>query len=359
MKTVKLQDIEKRFGTTLAVDRVDLCVPAGSLFFLLGPSGCGKTTLLRMVAGLVAPTRGAIFFDERNVTPLPANRRHCGMVFQNYALWPHMTVWQNVSFGLDVRKVPAGEKSRRVTEVLQRVQMLDYARRKPGELSGGQQQRVALARALVIEPTVLLLDEPLSNLDAQLRVQLRHQIKQICTDARITALYVTHDQAEALSMADQIAVMDRGRIRQVGTPRVLYERPADRFVAGFLGETNFVAAELLGRHERQAILQCAAGKFRCQDVPADLPETGNVTCSIRPEALQLVHEVPERPDRSLNWFDARLSGMVYMGQMAQHAVIVGTDLQLKVHQLNPQPVDARNRRVKVSFHPRDVAILQD
>ena len=239
--------LTKHFGRAVAVDGVDLDVPAGSLFFLLGPSGCGKTTLLRMLAGFCPPTAGTIRFGDREVTHVSANQRNCGMVFQSYALWPHMTVAQNVAFGLTVRKVAAAERKRRVAAALTMVQMQDYGRRKPNELSGGQQQRVALARALVIEPTVLLLDEPLSNLDAKLRLELRGQIKQICAEADITAVYVTHDQEEALSMADVLAVMRDGAVQQVGPPRQVYARPHSRFVADFLGETNFLPARVLGR----------------------------------------------------------------------------------------------------------------
>ncbi len=231
--------------TTVAVDHVDLEIAPGELFFLLGPSGCGKTTLLRMIAGFIDPTSGAVAFrdaagTEQDVTHWPPNKRNTGMVFQSYALWPHMTVGANVAFGLTVRKVPAAERDQRVREALAIVRMDAYIDRKPNQLSGGQQQRVALARALVVRPSVLLLDEPLSNLDAKLRIELRSEIRRICKDAGLTTVYVTHDQKEALSMADRIALMRSGRLEQVGSPRDLYARPRSRFAAEFLGESNFL-----------------------------------------------------------------------------------------------------------------------
>ena len=244
MGSITLSGIRKFYGTTKAVDGVDLVIEQGELFFLLGPSGCGKTTLLRMIAGFIDPTEGRIDFEGRDVTFTPPNKRNTGMVFQSYALWPHMTVAENVAYGLVLRKLPADVRAAQVAEALTMVQMDEYAARKPNELSGGQQQRVALARALVVKPDVLLLDEPLSNLDAKLRLEMRTEIRRICKKSGITTVYVTHDQDEALSMADRIAVLKSGSVRQLGPPRDLYRKPATRFVAEFLGETNFVPAEV-------------------------------------------------------------------------------------------------------------------
>src|SRR5512141_1811820 len=212
MISIRIQQLTKRFGTVTALDRVDLTINPGELFFLLGPSGCGKTTLLRTLAGFYEPDAGSIWFGDDDVTRLAPHKRNTGMMFQSYALWPHMTVAQNVAFGLQERKVPASEIKQRVGEALESVKMSAYAERSPNQLSGGQQQRVALARALVVRPRCLLLDEPLSNLDAQLRLEMRGEIRRVCKDAGLTAIYVTHDHKEALSVADRLAVMFAGRI---------------------------------------------------------------------------------------------------------------------------------------------------
>ena len=241
---ISFQNVSKSYGDLLVVDDLSLEIAAGELFFLLGPSGCGKTTLLRCLAGFLIPESGRIFIGDRDVTNLPPSRRDTGMVFQSYALWPHLTVWENVAFGLEVRKMPKAEKEGRVEEALAIVRMADLGRQKPNQLSGGQQQRVALARALVVQPTCLLLDEPLSNLDAKLRLEMRREIRRICKKAGLTAVYVTHDQKEALSTADRLAVLHNGRIQDRGPPDKVYRRPVNRFVAQFLGETNFFDGQI-------------------------------------------------------------------------------------------------------------------
>jgi iron(III) transport system ATP-binding protein len=353
---VKLRAIRKQFGQTVAVNHVDLDIPAGALFFLLGPSGCGKTTLLRMLAGFTEPTAGTIHFGDQNVTHLSANKRECGMVFQSYALWPHMTVEANVAFGLTIRKVSAADRKRRVDAALASVHMSPYAQRKPNELSGGQQQRVALARAIVIEPKLLLLDEPLSNLDAKLRLEMRSQIRRICKQTGITAVYVTHDQKEALSMADAMAVLRDGDVEQVGAPREVYDRPNNRFVADFLGETNFIPAEVMGRDGDAVILDSPAGPLRSTAFPDDLPNKGSVTCSIRPEAVRLLHG-GESADG--NTFELKHVDTVYLGEMAQHQFTAGDQLPFKAFELNPGPLELHDGTVRVSFAPKDVVILSD
>jgi iron(III) transport system ATP-binding protein len=361
MTPVTLRGLTKRFGSTVAVDRIDLDIPSGSLFFLLGPSGCGKTTLLRMIAGFTEPTEGTIAFGDRDVTLLPVHKRNTGMVFQGYALWPHMTVRQNVAFGLGVGprkgKYSAAERDQRVEQALRTVQMQAYIDRRPNALSGGQQQRVALARALVVEPTVLLLDEPLSNLDAKLRLQMRQQIKQICNNAGITAIYVTHDQKEALSMADQIAVIRDGKVVQQGEPASLYHRPNSRFVADFLGETNFLSAEIKGRQNGRVLLECPAGQIESSAFPDDLPTTGNVTCSIRPEALRLLRDAADSP--SPNQFEAAVTDRVYLGEVAQYQMTLSGSVPVKAFELNPRPMDVANGRLAVAVDADDVVILQD
>src|SRR5687767_327624 len=236
MTEVVLERVTKTFGATVALADVDLRVASGELFFLLGPSGCGKSTLLRLIAGLLEPTGGRILFNGKDVTPLRTESRNAVMCFQSYALWPHMTVRENIRFGLNVRGMPRAEQQTRIDEVLRLVQMIDLADRKPNQLSGGQQQRVALARALAVRPDCLLLDEPLSNLDAKLRHEMRREIRRICKTAGFTTIYVTHDQKEALSVADWIAVLKDGRLAQVGTPSELYHQPHSAFVADFIGQ---------------------------------------------------------------------------------------------------------------------------
>ncbi|MDX3101657.1 ABC transporter ATP-binding protein [Nonomuraea angiospora] len=242
MTAAELIGVTQRFGSFTAVDAIDLAVPAGRLTTLLGPSGCGKTTTLRMIAGYSAPTSGTIRIDGVDSTRTPPEKRDLGMVFQSYALFPHMTVADNVGYGLKLRKVPAAERRARVMETLDLVGLAHLADRKPKKLSGGQQQRVALARAIAIRPKLLLLDEPLSNLDARLRVQMRAEIRRIQAETRLTVILVTHDQDEALEMSDEMVIMNEGRIVQQGTPQQVFPRPADRFVAEFLGYENFLTA---------------------------------------------------------------------------------------------------------------------
>jgi iron(III) transport system ATP-binding protein len=280
---VSLQHLTKKLGDTVAVNDVTLTIADGELFSLLGPSGCGKTTLLRLVAGFYPPDSGEIRFGERRINDVPPNKRNAGMVFQSYALWPHMTVFENVAYGLDVRAVSADEKKRRVLEALEVIRMTDYAGRSTNQLSGGQQQRVALARALVIKPDVLLLDEPLSNLDAQLRLELREEIRRIHNELRLTSIYVTHDQQEALSLADHVAVMRAGCVEQVGTPQELYRAPRNKFVAGFLGEANFIEGTVIEIPDADHVaITTGAGRFVCRGNGQVMSVGQKVTCVIRP-----------------------------------------------------------------------------
>lgn len=237
--SVLLDSLTKRFGTQNVVDRVSLEVAPGEMFFLLGPSGCGKTTLLRLLAGFLDPDAGSIFFGQDRMNGVPPQKREAALVFQQYALWPHLTVFENVAYGLRVRRLAAEEIKSRTWQALREVQLEAFAERKPGQLSGGQQQRVALARALVVRPRLLLFDEPLSNLDTKLRSEIRSEMQQLQAREPRTCVYVTHDQEEALSLASRIGVMQAGQLIQVGTPRQIYENPRSAFVAGFLGEMNF------------------------------------------------------------------------------------------------------------------------
>lgn len=263
MAEVTIEKLTKSYdGTTKVLDGVDLHINQGELVFMLGPSGCGKSTLLRILAGLVTADSGTISFDGKNIMSLPPEKRRAAMVFQNYALWPHLTVFENVAFGLRMEKRSRKEIDSRVTEALEQVRMRDYAQSAVTRLSGGQQQRVALARALAVEPALLLLDEPLSNLDANLRDTMRREIKRICTERKLTALYVTHDRREALSMADRAGVMHKGKLSQIGTPDEIYNHPADGFTARFLGDVNRLAEGGI-RPERLTISE-TAGKLRAR-----------------------------------------------------------------------------------------------
>src|ERR1700690_4233853 len=261
MISIRIHNLTKRFGAVTALRNLDLVVGPGELFFLLGPSGCGKTTLLRCLAGFYIPDEGTILFGDEDVTRLAPHKRNTGMMFQSYALWPHMTVAENVAFGLEERKLPRSEIRMKVGEALESVHMSAFAERRPNQLSGGQQQRVALARALVIRPRCLLLDEPLSNLDAKLRLEMRMEIRRVCKEFKLTTVYVTHDQKEALSVSDRMAILDGGRILQVGTPQEIYRRPARRTVPDFIGESNFIAGTLTSASGGRARVATEIGEF--------------------------------------------------------------------------------------------------
>lgn len=339
MTSVQVRSLTVRYGETTVLSGVDVDIAEGEFFFLLGPSGCGKTTLLRSIAGFIEPADGEIRFDDRSVVGVPPARRDCGMVFQNYALWPHLTVWQNVAFGLDVRKVGKQEKERRVREALHLVQMDAFTERTPNRLSGGQQQRVALARALVVEPAVLLLDEPLSNLDAALRVELRGEIRDIQRRTGRTAVYVTHDRAEALALADRIAVLQGGRIEQLGTPEDLYQRPVSPFVAGFVGEINHLDGVAAAVDGDQVLVEGSFGKLRARPTGGEVGSGQSVRVVLRPECLRL--EAAGQAGRSS---EDRLLGKVvlrtFLGETVQHDVELPGGALVKVLSLGGDALPA-------------------
>jgi len=311
---VVFKNVTKRYGKTVAVDRLNLTIQEGALHFLLGPSGCGKTTTLRMLAGLESVSDGQILFDGKDVTKLPAAERGIGMVFQNYALWPHMTVRKNIEYGLRLRKLPAQEMKNRVEEVLQITQLGRFVDRLPGQLSGGQQQRVALARALAIRPNVLLLDEPLSNLDAKLRHEMRDNISRIHKKTGITTVYVTHDQKEALSMGSSISIMHAGALIQTAAPRELYNHPHSPFIAGFIGETNIIAGTFKGSENGEHLVESPLGLIRSTRKYGDLKPGSQVFVSIRPEAVELA---PAGASSGDNCFDMTLTHLTYLGESEQ------------------------------------------
>lgn len=359
MTSVRLDHVKKIFGTQVALDDIDLTIEAGELFFLLGPSGCGKSTLLRIIAGLQSPTSGKVLFNDKDVTALGTEQRNAVMCFQSYALWPHMDARQNIRFGLEVRKVPAAEANARVEEAVQMVQLGKFAAKKPNEMSGGQQQRVALARALVVKPDCLLLDEPLSNLDAKLRLEMRTEIRRICRSSGLTAIYVTHDQKEALSIADRMAVLNFGKIEQIGRPQDLYLRPKNKFVANFMGETNFIPGTVTEAAGDHATVKTAIGAMVSSVNCQGLKVGDSVTLSIRPEAIKVGTGGP-----TTNRFDAMVHDTIYLGEVAQHVVSVkhdGGKLELRCFELNPKFVarDGATEQAVIWADPADVVVLKD
>lgn len=354
MISLTIDGLTKRFGESIALNRIDLRVEAGEIFFLLGPSGCGKTTLLRSIAGFYLPDEGRILFGNDDVTKVPPHLRNTGMMFQSYALWPHLTVAKNVAFGLEERKVPRPEIERRVGEALASVKMDHLGSRKINQLSGGQQQRVALARALVIRPRCLLLDEPLSNLDTKLRIEMRGEIRRVCKEFGLTAVYVTHDQKEACSIADRMAVLESGHIRQCGTPADVYRHPVSRFVADFMGETNFLPGKVAAVDGVAIQVETAAGTFEGRASSSTPPVGGNCTLSVRPEAWRLGDE-----QDSVNCVRGRLQDRVYLGEMAQYQ-FAGDSITLKISELNPRFVDAStDRQLSARVSAEDVVVLPE
>ena len=345
---ITFEHINKFFGDVHALEDINLTIEDGELFFLLGPSGCGKTTLLRCLGGFEQPTSGRVLLGDEDVAGLPPNKRNTTMVFQGYALFPHMTVAENVSFGLEMKGIPKAERERRVTEALERVQIGQYRDRKPNELSGGQQQRVALARTLVVEPGCLLLDEPLANLDAKLRRDMRLEIRRICKDCGLTGLYVTHDRQEALSMADRIAVLKDGRIRQVGTPREIYRRPADAFIANFIGETNFIEGTVKAVTDNGTDVETATGCLHSDGKKFSVGE--KVLLSLRPEALT-------PGGQGDNTLSVTVRQTAYLGEISDEIGELANGQQLKYFEMNPSHEVKPGDNVTLSVRAEDVVML--
>lgn len=344
---VIIKDAVKKYGNFTALNGVSLDIKPGEFFTLLGPSGCGKTTLLRMIAGFNTVDGGQIYFDDRMINDLEAHKRDIGMVFQNYAIFPHLTVAENVAYGLKAKKYPKDQIQSKVEEALELVQIANLKDRRPNELSGGQQQRVALARAFVIEPSVLLMDEPLSNLDAKLRVQMRTVIKKLQRRLGITTIYVTHDQEEALAISDRIAVMKEGNIMQVGTPEEIYKRPQNTFVAGFIGVSNFVECDIHGENPTAATLDVKGEcSITCQ---LKRPFTGKGIISARPE--QLFYD-------DKNGLPGTITLSTFLGDYIEYEILLanGQTVQLNeytkdVHELRPD-----GEQVMVNFDIHAVGV---
>jgi spermidine/putrescine ABC transporter ATP-binding subunit len=357
---VRLDRVTKRFHEVLAVDDLSLEVERGEFFSMLGPSGCGKTTTLRMIGGFEEATAGTIYLGDTDVTGLPPFKRDVNTVFQNYALFPHLSVYENVAFGLRRRKVPSQEITRQVSAMLELVELPGYEERKPSQLSGGQQQRVALARALINHPRVLLLDEPLGALDLKLRKQMQLELKRIQTEVGITFIYVTHDQEEAMTMSDRIAVMRAGRIEQLGNPEQLYERPTTPFVAGFLGVSNLLEGEVAG-HDGPLV------SVRLQDgtvlrAPADgVAATGPVRIGVRPEKLR-VDAGEASPTNGLNRLDGVVLDASYLGVSTQYLVETADGHKLTVYTQNLDTAGtseamADGQRVQLTWKPQHTFVI--
>ncbi len=332
MTKLELINLYKQFNKVAAVNGVELEVPAGSLVALLGPSGCGKTTTLRMIAGLEKPTKGDILFNSKSVLKLPPEKRNIGMVFQRYVLFPHMNVFKNISFGLRVRKMPKIEIAERVEEVLNIVQLKGLEKRFPSQLSGGQQQRVAIARTVVTDPKIMLMDEPLSNLDAKLREEMRNFISSLHKRLGITTLFVTHDQTEAIELADQIAVMFEGQIEQFDTPEEIFNHPKTPRIADFMGATNFIKGKLIKKGLQETVFQTAIGDLLIAQIPL-CPNNSDVLATVRPEYIKLSQEDDVKDAE--NCFTVRVKDVQYHGGIVSYQVYAkGLNLQVKDLSIN-------------------------
>jgi putative spermidine/putrescine transport system ATP-binding protein len=350
---VTIEHIGRTYGDFVAVRDVSLVASAGEFFTILGPSGSGKTTTLMMVAGFTSPSRGRVLLDGKDVTGLPPQARDIGMVFQNYALFPHLSVFDNVAFPLRVRKADAREIDRKVATMLEMVRLTGFEKRLPQQLSGGQQQRVALARALVFHPRLVLLDEPLGALDKKLRAQMQLEIKQIQQRLRLTVIYITHDQEEALTMSDRVAVMNAGQVEQIGAPDELYERPANRFVADFLGESNFIEG-VVGATRGGMIRVDAAGLSFWGTSAADVAQGQKVIAALRPEKLVLSAEAPDN-----NEANGRIEDTIYVGDATRYRVRLDGNAEVIAKIQNRAGIApcAIGQLVTLAWSPRDTYVF--
>ncbi len=353
---VSLNNVEMRFGATRAVKPLSLDVQQGEFFSILGPSGCGKTTLLRLIAGILKPTAGQVFINGEDMAGVPQNMRATAMIFQSLALFPFMTVWENIAFGLEARGMAKKERRRRAQELLELIALPDHGGRLPGELSGGQRQRVAIARALAIQPKVLLLDEPLSALDLKLRQHMRAELRSLQKSTGVTFFYITHDQSEALAMSDRVAVMNAGTLQQVGTPHELYSRPGTRFVAEFVGETNVLSGSVSRIENGTAVLDCPEGRFAGRSTPG-LREGAKARLYVRPEAMRI-------GDGNHNDLALTIERYDFEGAFATaHAVLEGSyprrDVSVTISQQSLSSAPAIGAPFRAGFCARDAIVLPD
>ncbi|WP_019120970.1 ABC transporter ATP-binding protein [Brevibacillus massiliensis] len=353
MSYLSIRNLGKAFNGNQVVEDVNIELDKGSFLSLLGPSGCGKTTTLRMIAGFIAPDTGHIEIDGKPINNLPIYKRNIGMVFQNYALFPHMTVEENIAYGLEQRKMPRDQIKREVAEALEMVRLKGFERRKPKELSGGQQQRVALARALVIKPSLLLLDESLSALDKRLRVEMQVELRDIQCKVGITTIFVTHDQEEAMTMSDQIVVMKDGKIMQMDTPERIYEHPANSFVAGFLGEANFFHGTLLETNKEYSALSLDNGhtlSFRCE---RELNNNQRYTLAIRPEKIQISKE----PVSPLH-IKGTITFITYVGNLSTFRIdALGQEVKVQIQNSDKNLPFALGEEVYLTWNPQNLMVL--
>ncbi len=359
---VKLVDVVKQFGEAIAVDHINLEVRDGEFFSLLGPSGCGKTTTLRMIGGFEAPTSGLIELQGQDVTWLPPYKRNVNTVFQNYALFPHLTIYENVAFGLRRKGVKDSEVKSRVTEMLDLVELSGFEARRPTQISGGQAQRVALARALINKPAVLLLDEPLGALDLKLRKQMQVELKRIQQEVGITFIYVTHDQEEAMTMSDRIAVMNKGRYEQLGEPEALYERPNTRFVAGFLGVSNLLPGAVEAGDGTYAAVRLA-DDTRVRAPRSLIGDATNVSVGVRPEKIRL-HEAEAQPPSGHNQMTGVVRDASYLGVSTQYLIEARGGARIMVYEQNVERATkaelwARGEAVQLTWSPDHTFVVAD
>ncbi|MCX8103749.1 MAG: ABC transporter ATP-binding protein [Candidatus Bipolaricaulota bacterium] len=351
--SVELHEISKRFGQTTVVERISLRIRSGEFFSLLGPSGCGKTTTLRIIAGFESPDSGELLINGKLATHTPPQERDVNLVFQNYALFPHLTVEQNVAFGLEMQKLPRAQIRERVGKALELVRLSGLGARLPHQLSGGQQQRVALARALVTEPSVLLLDEPLGALDFKLRQEMQLELKRLQRDLKITFLYVTHDQEEALKMSDRLAVMHQGRVLQIGPPQEIYERPATRFVADFIGESNFLEGRVVHTAGRRAVVQIGPLQTNVfSDTPLQLHQ--RVTLALRPERIQLC-----LPDAGNGTWTGLVEELIYIGKETRYRVRLSPEITVTVSSPGASNGITVGERVGLTWDPQSLRPIEE